>query len=109
MDLRIKLLASAAVALFVFLGGYYVKDKIDEAAQADLLRQQIKAQVEQQDALTAKAAATEAERDAWRQRFGNLNRKWSVIRAQEPDTCPLGDSRIGLLRDATAPLGEAAR
>lgn len=109
MDLRIKALAVTAAFVLIFISGYFVKDKIDEAAQADLLRQQIKAQIERQDAMAATARATEAERDAWRQRFATLNRKWSEIRAQEPNSCLLGDSRIGLLRDATAPLGEAPR
>jgi hypothetical protein len=109
MDLRIKLLASAALALFVFLGGYYVKDKIDEAAQADLLRQQIKAQVERQDVLTDIARRTEKELAMIRAANSKLNRRWSSIRAEKPNPNLLDADRIGLLRDATAPLGEAAR
>lgn len=109
MNFRIKIAALAATVLTVFLGGYFVKGKIEEAEQADLLRQQIRAQIERQDALTAIARRTEDELTRARAANANLNRRWNTLRAEKPDPCLLDADRIGLLRDATAPLGEAAR
>lgn len=105
--IRMGLLTLAVLS--VFLGGYFVKGKIEEAEQADVLRQQIRAQVERQDKLAAKAEAVEAELAVLRQKQSTINRKWSELRAQEPSPCLLGDSRIGLLRDATGPVGETPR
>lgn len=105
--LRMGLLALAVLS--VFLGGYFVKGKIEEAEQADVLRQQIRAQVQRQDELAAKAEAVEAELANLRQKQSTINRKWNQLRAQESSPCLLGDSRIGLLRDATGPVGETAR
>lgn len=108
-DFWVRAGAIAAAVLGIFLGGYFVKGKIEEAEQADILRQQIKTQIERQDAMAATAEKTEAELVQARSLNAKLNRKWSEIRAQDPHSCLLGDSRIGLLRDATGPLGEAPR
>lgn len=104
-----KLGAIAAAVVVIFNAGFYVSEKFEEAAQADILRQQIKAQTEKQDSMAAKAEAAEAELSALRRNQSTINRKWNQIRAKDPSLCLLGDSRVGLLRDATGPVGEASR
>ncbi len=102
---------SLAVALLVvcFVAGMWVKGKFEEAEQADLLRQQIAAQVKRQDDINAIAHRLEADLAKARQRSNNINRKWSVIRAKNPSDCVLDDGRIRLLRDATTPAVESQR
>lgn len=107
--LHIKALAAVAAVIFVFLGGYRLKATVEEARQADVLRQQIRGMVERQDAAAITARATEAELARIRAANANLNRKWNAVRAEKPDPCLLDDRRVGVLRDATGPSGDAAR
>lgn len=104
-----KVGAIVAAVIVIFNAGFFIKGKFEEAAQADILRQQIKAQAEKQDDMKAKAEAAEAMLAALRRNQSDINRKWNQIRAQDPSLCLLGDSRVGLLREATSPAGEAAR
>jgi Tfp pilus assembly protein PilO len=104
-----KVGAIVAAVIVIFNAGFFIKGKFEEAAQADILRQQIKAQAEKQDDMKAKAEAAEAVLSALRRNQSDINRKWNQIRAQDPSLCLLGDSRVGLLREATGPAGEAAR
>lgn len=100
---------AVALLVVVFVAGLWVKGKFEEAEQADILRQQIAAQVKRQDDINAASHRLEAELAKARKRSDNINRKWSVIRAENPFNCVLDDSRIGLLRDATSPAGKAGR
>jgi hypothetical protein len=108
-QLWIRAGALLAAVVLVFVGGYFVKGKIEEAEQADILRQQIKAQIERQDVLAENAKRTEAELARIRAEKTNTDREWDKIRAEKPATHLLDARRIRLLRDATAPMGETAR
>jgi Tfp pilus assembly protein PilN len=107
--LWLKAGAAVAVVVLIFVGGYFVKGKIEEAEQADILRQQIKAQIERQDVFAAAAKRTEDELARIKAEKSKTNREWDKIRAEKPATHLLDDRRIRLLRDATAPMGEAPR
>ena len=93
----------AAAILLVFDAGYYVKGKFDEADQAEVLRDQIRADRTEQDRVAGVAKAAEADLLAQRQKLANLNKRWSAYRAQKDHTdCRLDPDAIGLLKDATS-------
>lgn len=102
--------AACAVVIWLFLAGFWLKGVVAEAAQAEVLREQIKANREAQDKLNAVARAAEATLAAERQKAAELNRKWRKTRdAENRAVCALDDDTLGVLREAARPAGVPAR
>ena len=99
-----KMGITAVAIIFLFNAGFSVKGKFDEAAQADILRDQIKAATAKNDQLQKIAVKTEAKEAADRQVISSLQQQWSADRAKKksPD-CPLSSDSLSLLGQATVP------
>lgn len=96
-----KLAVFAAVAVWLSLAGYWLKGVVEEAGQADLLRQQIKATAKRIGEQNAIAKQAEAELQADRAALATLNKKWTAIRAQKDRAaCQLDADAVRVLRDA---------
>lgn len=90
------------------LSGLYLRGLYEEAGQADILRQQIKAAAERQDEQNAIAQAAEDRLRADRENLATLNRKWNAIRANKDRApCQLDADALRMLRDADAPNNSA--
>lgn len=108
-SVKIRLLLIASAALSVFLLGFYIKGKFEEAEQAAVLRQQIKAGIERQDRINQIARDTEAALLTERQKSAMLKQKWSALRGDKNRTvCTFDADTVGLLRTATS-AGDAPR
>lgn len=83
---------------------WHVKDKFDQAAQAEALKAQIEATAEKQKAVEAQAAEAEAALLTERKKTAILNQKWGAYRATNHTDCKLPDGAIGLLEDASSPV-----
>ncbi|MDY3551383.1 hypothetical protein R5W24_000459 [Gemmata sp. JC717] len=105
-----KALVAAAVGIGLVLGGVWLKGTMAEAAQADVLREQIKADRAAQERANGIAQAAEEQLEAERQKSADLNRKWSQIReSKSRAVCALDDDTVSLLRDATSPASVPER
>lgn len=105
-----KLAAVCGAAIWLSLAGYWLKGVVEEAGQAEVLRGQIKANLEAQDKINTVARAAETQLASERRKAAELNRKWKVIRETESHAvCTLDDDTLGLLRDATGPAGVLPR
>lgn len=101
-----KVAAVCAAGIWLSLAGYWMKGLVEEAGQAQVLREQIKANRDAQDKINAVARAAETQLAAERRKAAELNRKWKAIRETESHAvCTLDDDTLGLLRDATVPAG----
>ena len=107
MNLWVKLGAVVAAIVVVFVAGLWINATMEEADQADILRKQIRVQIERQDRNDATARRVELELAEQRKKTANLYRRWSAIRETPSNICPLTDSRIRLLKDATAASSES--
>lgn len=107
---RWKLPLACALAIWLLLAGYWLKGLVEEAKQAETLREQVKANAAAQDRINGIAAETETKLAANRRREAEINRKWNTIReAESRAVCTLDDDVISLLRDATVPASLPAR
>lgn len=109
-SLLIRVGACALALLGFTLLILWIDGKFEDAAQADILRKQIAANVEKQDEITARAEKAEADVLTEKEKYANLQRQWRKIRASENHSvCALDGDTIGLLREATRAAGVPAR
>ena len=95
------LIGLGVLALLLF--GGWMKGIYDEAGQADLLRQQIKATAERIDTQNAVAKRAEAQMQADRTTIAALNKKWTAVRAnKDRAVCQLNADAIRVLKDASS-------